>query len=101
GLERAVSFTKGCYIGQEIVARIASRGGVNRRLVRLRSQSAMTPGASVSVDGAAVGQVTSAPQSDATGPNALAHVKVEPARVGQRVAIDGVPGEVTGGDSRR
>jgi len=101
GLERAISFTKGCYIGQEIVARIASRGAVNRLLVRLRAESAMTPGASVSVDGAVVGQVTSAAQSPATGAIALAYVKVEHARAGQRVAVDGVPGELTGGDSRR
>ena len=101
GLERAISFTKGCYIGQEIVARIASRGAVNRRLVRLRSDSLVMPGASVSVDGTDVGQVTSAARSDATGPIALAYVKVEHALAGQRVAVDGVPGEVTGPDSRR
>ncbi|HTO07205.1 MAG TPA: glycine cleavage T C-terminal barrel domain-containing protein [Myxococcota bacterium] len=101
GLERAISFSKGCYIGQEIVARIASRGAVNRVLVLLRADSAVTPGASVSVDGSAVGQVTSAARSDATGAIALAYLKVEHAHAGQRVAIDGVPAEVTGGTSRR
>ncbi len=37
GLERrSISFTKGCYVGQEVVARVAHRGHVNRHLVRLR-----------------------------------------------------------------
>jgi folate-binding protein YgfZ len=101
GLERAISFTKGCYIGQEIVARIASRGAVNRLLVKLATDAPVTRGAAVTVDGTVVGEVTSAAESDATGPIALAYLKVERARAGQRVAVGGVPGEVTGGDSRR
>jgi folate-binding protein YgfZ len=35
GLEDAVSYTKGCYLGQEVIARIHYRGGVNRRLCGL------------------------------------------------------------------
>jgi folate-binding protein YgfZ len=101
GLERAISFTKGCYIGQEIVARIASRGAVNRMLMRLRAESPVSAGAEVEIDGAVVGQVTSAADSPATGAIALAYLKVEHARTGQRVAIDGISAEVTGGDSRR
>jgi folate-binding protein YgfZ len=56
----SVSFTKGCYLGQELVARIDSRGHVNRLLRRLRNDGTLTPGAEVTVDGKTVGTVTSA-----------------------------------------
>jgi len=100
-LERAVSFKKGCYVGQEIVARIASRGAVNRVLVKLATERPVAPGAEVSADGVVVGEVTSSAESLATGAIALAYVKVDKAVVGQRVAVSGVSGEVAGaGDTR-
>jgi folate-binding protein YgfZ len=99
-LERAISFQKGCYVGQEIVARIASRGAVNRVLVKLRTDARVAPGASVTIEGTSVGQVTSSAESLATGALALAYLKIEHAHPGQRVAIDAVGGEVAGGDSR-
>ncbi len=64
GLERdAVSFTKGCYLGQELVARIDSRGHVNRVLRHVRPDDAsavLAAGAEVAVAGNVVGAVTSA-----------------------------------------
>src|SRR4029453_12309538 len=75
-VERSVSFTKGCFTGQELVARIDSRGGnVAPHLRRLVFDGEVAPGAVVTVDGAEVGQVT----SSAPG-LALAYVKraVEP-----------------------
>jgi folate-binding protein YgfZ len=66
---RAVSFTKGCYTGQELVARMDSRvAEPPRRLVRLRG--AWEPGAPIVVDGVEVGHVTSA-----AGDVALGYVK--------------------------
>lgn len=60
----AVSFTKGCYTGQETVARIKTYGGVNRRLVALLSDGpAACPGDKVFREGAEVGVVTSAARS--------------------------------------
>jgi folate-binding protein YgfZ len=58
----AVSFTKGCFIGQELVCRIDSRGHVNRFLRRLSlpGTSVPPPGAEVTRDHKAVGSVTSA-----------------------------------------
>jgi tRNA-modifying protein YgfZ len=59
----SVSFTKGCFLGQELVARIDSRGHVNRVLRWLRPSDAgivLAPDAEIQVDGKAVGQVTSA-----------------------------------------
>ena len=62
-VESSVSFTKGCYTGQELVARIDSRGGnVPRpvRLVEIRGDAEVTPGTEIIVDGKPVGVVTSA-----------------------------------------
>jgi folate-binding protein YgfZ len=62
GLEQtAVSFTKGCFVGQELVCRIDTRGHVNRYLRRLRSESGdLLAGATVVAGGHEVGTVTSA-----------------------------------------
>jgi len=58
----AISFAKGCYLGQETVARIDSRGHVNRFLVKLRFPTADVPadGTVVRAEGQEVGRVTSA-----------------------------------------
>jgi folate-binding protein YgfZ len=44
GLDSYISFTKGCYMGQEIIARIKSRGHTNRRLVKLKLNTKLEPG---------------------------------------------------------
>ena len=78
-LERdAVSFTKGCFLGQELVCRIDTRGHVNRLLRRLRADAPIARGATVVADGKEVGTVTSA-----VGSVALATVRrqVEPGSV--------------------
>src|SRR5690606_12000516 len=62
-LDASVSFTKGCYTGQELVARIDSRGGNVPRQVRglvVRDDAGVAPGAAVVVGGDEVGAVTSA-----------------------------------------
>jgi tRNA-modifying protein YgfZ len=76
-----VSFTKGCYTGQELVARIDSRGGnVPRHLRRLRSSELLEVGAELVAGDKVVGTVTSAAVSESEGPVALAYVgrAVEP-----------------------
>lgn len=62
GLTGAVSDFKGCYVGQEIVARVASQGQAQRRLTGLRFEGAIAPasGDRVVLDGRDVGAVTSA-----------------------------------------
>lgn len=57
---RAVSFTKGCFLGQELVCRIDTRGHVNCYLRRVRAGRPFGAGADVVVDGNVVGVVTSA-----------------------------------------
>lgn len=76
----AVSFTKGCYVGQELVARIDSRGHVNQRLVGVEIATNVVPprGAEVVSDGRAVGVVSTVGESLALrAPVALARVRTE------------------------
>lgn len=76
---QSVSFTKGCYTGQELVARIDSRGSQTpRRLVGVRIQGdlALDVGDELEIDGAAVGRLTSvAPVGSDGAPVALAYLK--------------------------
>jgi folate-binding protein YgfZ len=78
-LERdAVSFTKGCFLGQELVCRIDSRGHVNRLLRKVRADADVPAGASVVVGDKEVGAITSvARASDGAGTVALATVRRE------------------------
>jgi tRNA-modifying protein YgfZ len=76
-VEAAVSFTKGCYIGQEPVARLHHRGRPNRYLRGLRLSAPLQAGAGLSLDGRDVGRIGSACVSPAHGPIALAIVRRE------------------------
>jgi folate-binding protein YgfZ len=72
GLEEThISFTKGCYVGQEIVERVRSRGHVNRRRVLLEFTGAKAPerGAKLFAEGKEVGHVTRVAYSPAHGRN--------------------------------
>jgi tRNA-modifying protein YgfZ len=75
--DRAVSFTKGCYVGQETVARLFYRGKPNRRLRGLRLSVSAPVGAEVRFGDRVVGRLTSVAQSPALGPIALALVRRE------------------------
>ena len=90
GLEQAISFTKGCYIGQEFVVRIAHRGHVNRRLSGLVLNGARVPlaGSKVVVDDKEMGWITSAAFSPALGrPIALGYVRRECNAPGSKVMV--------------
>jgi tRNA-modifying protein YgfZ len=91
-VERAVDFEKGCYIGQEPVARLHYRGKPNRRLVGLRLSSPADTGAPLRLGEREVGVIGSACVSPALGPIALAIVRRE-AEVGSRLEVGG--GELT------
>jgi folate-binding protein YgfZ len=69
GEERAVSYTKGCYLGQEVVARIHYRGGVQRMPRRVRFEAGASPerGAELLLEGRPVGRATSLAVDPATG----------------------------------
>jgi tRNA-modifying protein YgfZ len=93
GIEsRAVSFTKGCFPGQEVIVRIRDRGHgrVAQRLVWLSAPGSIVPAAGdrVSFGGKDVGHVTSAVLSPARGgPLALGYVRREVAEDGKPVGI--------------
>lgn len=70
-----VSFTKGCYLGQETVSRAQHRGGVRRTLRVLRAGAPLAPGAEVTHDGAGVGAVTSVATDADGGALALAMLR--------------------------
>ncbi len=85
--ERAVSFTKGCYVGQETVARLHYRGKPNRHLRGLRLTGPVDRGAEIRFGDRVVGRVGSAVVSPRFGPIALALVRRE-APVGSEVTVD-------------
>ena len=90
-----VSFHKGCYVGQEIVARVDARGGhVNKALRGLRLLAPVAPGAAVTVGGKSVGRVTTPGTSPRLGPIALAYVHRDHFASGTAVEADGRPATV-------
>jgi tRNA-modifying protein YgfZ len=75
--ERAVSFTKGCYVGQETVARLHYRGKPNRLLRGLRLSEPLPAGAALRLGEREVGRLTSSMLSPTLGPIGLALVRVQ------------------------
>ena len=97
-LERfGVSFTKGCYLGQEAVFMLQVRGHVKKRLVQLAldGSPAIEPGAAIALaDGTSVGAVTSV--AIANGRTlALGHVKYKHAKPGEAFVVGGAPAIAT------
>jgi folate-binding protein YgfZ len=77
--ERAVSFTKGCYTGQETVARLHYKGKPNRHLRGLRLSEPVAAGTPLTLDGRTVGTLSSVAVSPVHGPIGLALVRREAA----------------------
>jgi tRNA-modifying protein YgfZ len=92
-----VSFSKGCYTGQEIVERVRSRGHVNRKRVSLKFLGVKPPaaGTKLRANGAEVGFVTSVAFSPAAGaPIGMGYVRREQFASGSVVEFDGGTAEV-------
>jgi folate-binding protein YgfZ len=83
-----VSFTKGCYLGQEVVVRATSRGQIQRGLVLLRLPDQAGPGSRLAADGAEAGAVTSAAATP-EGRLGLGYLRRAHWGVGTRLATDG------------
>jgi folate-binding protein YgfZ len=93
---RAVSFCKGCYLGQEVVCRLEMRGHVHKRLAALRieGQGALPPRAPALAAGAEIGHVTSSALHPEGFTVALAMLKFAHAEPGSPLEIDGRPATV-------
>ncbi len=94
-VEAAVSFTKGCYIGQETVARLHYKGRPNRALRGVALSAPAQPGSALKLGEKEVGRLASACISPARGPIGLAILRRE-AEPGAELAVgeDGVTAQV-------
>jgi len=92
-LDAAISGSKGCYTGQEVIARQITYDKVARRLVRLRLDAAVPVGAAVQVEGRSAGVVTSPAVSPRVGAIALAVLRRPHFEPGTAVGVvpDGAP----------
>ena len=94
----AISFTKGCYLGQETVARIDAMGHVNQRLLGLRLAGDTVPpaGSQIEVDGKLAARITSSCYSPRlSAALALAYVRRGHDQIGNRLASEFGEAEVT------
>lgn len=97
-LLHAVHFNKGCYIGQEIVERVRSRGGVRRFLVPLtiNASEPPAPGTPIAGEGKPVGEITSAAWSPkAEKVVALGYVRLGELPTGAVLEVAGARAEIT------
>jgi aminomethyltransferase len=93
GQQRALHFSKGCYIGQEIVERIRSRGAVHRNFTGFRVQGELpAPGAKIECEGKEVGEITSSaslPAKTGAMPVALGYLRREASLPGKQLLAAG------------
>jgi folate-binding protein YgfZ len=95
GLVGEYHVPKGCYVGQEVVARLEARGGnVNKQLRGLTLGAPAAAGATVRAEGQDVGRVTTAGVSPRLGPIAMAYVHRKAFEPGTTVEVDGRPATV-------
>lgn len=97
GQMHALSFNKGCYVGQEVVERIRSRGHVNRKLVRLliEGRQEIVPESPIQFDGQTIGAPASSAYSFGLKKTiALGYVRREYGEAGKRVMIGTLSADV-------
>lgn len=91
-LQKHVSFNKGCYVGQEVLMRLHSRGHTNRTWVVLSCEALPTPGPVRSQSGDAAGSITRVATSPRFGYLAAAFLKNAFARPGSEVVVESETG---------
>lgn len=97
GLMHALHFNKGCYLGQEIVERVRSRGLVQRVLTSLRIRGDAVPaaGEKVMAGDAEAGKITSAAYSDREGAvRALAFVRLQHVQADAALTVGGAEAQI-------
>jgi hypothetical protein len=93
GLWHTISFDKGCYIGQETIARLNTYKGVKQQLWGIRLSAPVEPGSIVTVEGDKVGKLTSFTETD-RGLFGLAYIRTKAGGVGLKVQVGEVEGEI-------
>jgi folate-binding protein YgfZ len=95
-LDDAISYTKGCYLGQEIIIRIKHRGHVAKKLTGLKFDNPVESGATIIADdGKEIGRVTSATYSPKLeSPIALGYLRYEYLNPGTPVKAGDISGTV-------
>ncbi|MEM7579962.1 MAG: YgfZ/GcvT domain-containing protein [Mastigocoleus sp.] len=93
GLWQTVSFDKGCYIGQETIARLNTYKGVKQYLWGIRLQAPVEPGTIITMDSEKIGQLTSYTQTP-TGHFGLGYIRTKAGGIGLKVTVGEVQGEV-------
>ena len=95
--ERAISFTKGCFVGQEVVIRVLHRGGgrVAKKLVGLRLAGLEAPGTKVTTGEREIGFLTSVANAHELGSIALGYVHRDFTQPGTSVQVNGAAATVT------
>lgn len=93
GLWQTISFEKGCYIGQETIARLNTYKGVKQQLWGVRLNTAAEPGTPITVAGSKVGKLTSYTETE-QGPFGLAYVRTKAGGAGLKVQVGETEGEL-------
>jgi aminomethyltransferase len=90
--ERALNFNKGCYIGQEIVERIRSRGAVHRKFTGFVLNGTVATGSKVVSNGKEVGEITSIAELPIAGDKriALGYIRREVGTPGREVMVGSI-----------
>lgn len=94
GLWQAVSFEKGCYIGQETLARLNTYKGVKQQLWGLTLTAVVPPNSSIYLDGQKVGTITSVIPTE-TGALGLGYLRTKAGGAGLTVQVEGVEATVS------
>jgi tRNA-modifying protein YgfZ len=93
GLWDSIFFDKGCYIGQETIARLNTYKGVKQYLWGVKLAKSVNVGTPLTIDGEKVGVLTSCTETDA-GIFGLGYVRAKAGGVGLKVSLDNVDGEI-------
>ncbi|MEH2260521.1 CAF17-like 4Fe-4S cluster assembly/insertion protein YgfZ [Nostoc sp.] len=93
GLWQTISFTKGCYIGQETIARLNTYKGVKQHLFGVRLSAPVEVGSAIAVGDEKVGKLTSYTQT-ADGYFGLGYIRTKAGGVGLKVKVGETEGEI-------
>lgn len=92
GLWQTISFEKGCYIGQETIARLNTYNGVKQKLWGIKLDRAVTPGSLITIDNEKVGVITSYTDT-AQGSYGLGYIRTKAGGAGLQVQVGAATGE--------